>query len=215
MTRRSVWLVLLVSTAPLHAQGVFAGKLMDPKLGTPLPCVDVSLEDSSAHEIAHALTNADGAFQFDSPPSGSFRPRFSVWSHGPAYGAYEMLDSAIQRARVYRIDFGPESLADPRKWADSADAPPGFPLYPDKVHPEYSDGFRERGIEGDVVVQFVEDSTGWVVQSSLKVLQATRPEFGAAAERYLRLAQFEPARRGGKPVCALVTGRPFTYRLGH
>ena len=86
---RGVWLLLLLlSSAPLRAQGLFAGVLVDAKSRTPLPCVDVALEDSAAHEVAHARTAPDGAFQFDSPPSGSYRPRFSTWQHPPAYGAF-------------------------------------------------------------------------------------------------------------------------------
>jgi TonB family protein len=210
---RAFALLVLAAAAPLHAQGVFAGILQDPKTKTPLPCVEVSLEDSSAHEVAHGLTTSDGAFQFDSPAKGSYRPRFTVWNHAPVYGGYEALDPTTERARVYQVDFGPWVSADPKIWTDSADAPPGGARHPGKVSPQYPQDLKAEGVEGDVSVRYVVDSAGRVVQPSIQVLQTSRPEFAASAVRFLQAVEMVPARHAGRPVCALQTDVPFTYRL--
>jgi TonB family protein len=205
--------MLLLSSAPLHAQGVFAGVLVDPRLRTPLACVDVTLENSSAHEVARTQTTGDGAFQFDSPPAGSYRPRFSVWSHAPVYGAFETLDSASQHARVYQVDFGPLIREKLKVWPDTVDSPPGKPLHPDRVRPAYPPDLRARGVEGSVSVRFVVDSAGSVIPPTIQVLESSDPGFSEAAVQYFRAVQYVPARRAGRPVCALLTGWPLTFGI--
>jgi TonB family protein len=211
--RMGVLLALLLTSAPLRAQGVFAGVLVDSRRRTPLACVDVALEDSAAHEVAHTQTTGNGAFQFDSPPAGSFRPRFSVWLHAPVYGAYETLDSTSQHARVYQVDFGPFIKEKLKLWPDTVDSPPGKPLHPDRVRPTYPPELRMQRVQGSVSMRFVVDSTGSVVPLTMQVLESSHPDFAAAALRYFREVQYEPARRGGRPVCALLTDWPLTFGI--
>jgi len=212
MRRRSFLLILLVSSAPLHAQGVFAGLLVDSKLNTPLQCVDVVLEDSAAHEVAHAQTASDGAFQFDSPAAGSYRPRFTSWRHAPVYGTFETLDPTSERQRVYRVDFGPASPGRQKFWPDTTDSAP-TPLDPGKVHPHYPFDLKARLIEGSVSVRFVVDSAGAVMQPTLRVLQSSHADFASEVLRYLRAVRFAPARRAGKPVCAIILDEDFTFSI--
>lgn len=213
MLRRFLLFILLVSPASLRAQSVFAGVLIDPDLRTPLACVDVTLEDSASHEVARTQTTGDGAFQFDSPPAGSYRPRFSVWSHPSVYGAFETFDSTSQHARMYQVDFGPLVQQRFRLWPDTVDSPPGRPLNPDKVRPIYPPELRTRGIHGSVTMRFVVDSTGAVVTPTMQVLESSDPAFTASALQFFREVRYEPARRGGRPVCALLTGWPMTFGI--
>ncbi|HEX7941300.1 MAG TPA: energy transducer TonB, partial [Gemmatimonadaceae bacterium] len=195
MCSRALLLMLVVPLASLRAQGVYAGQVVDPKTRAPLMCVDVSLEDSSAHEVAHALTMSDGAFQFDSPPKGSYRPRFSVWSHAPVYGEYETLDPTAERARLYQIDFGPRTTGKSKLSPDTTDAPPGKPLTYPGIMLLYPQKLIESHVEGEVSMRYAVDSAGWVVQSSIQVLQTSHRDFATETVRYLRRAQFETARR--------------------
>jgi len=211
MLRRSFLLIFIALSAPLHAQGVFAGVLVDPKLRTPLACVDVTLEDSASHEVARTQTTGEGAFQFDAPPIGSFRPRFSAWGHAPVYGAFETIDSTSQHARVYQVDFGPLIKEKHKLWPDTVDSPPGKPLNPDKVRPTYPLDLRMRRIGGSVTMRFVVDSTGSVVPLTMQVLESTDPAFTESALQFFREVRYEPARRAGRPVCALLTGWPLTF----
>jgi TonB family protein len=207
-------LLALFASAPLHAQGLFAGVLVDPNTMMRLPCVEVALEDSAPHEVAHVLTASDGAFQFDSPANGSYRPRFSIWGYAPAYGAFETLDPTAERERVYQIDFGPRTTRRLKFWPDTVDSPPGKPLNPRKAPLHYPDSLRRHGVEGTVQVQFVVDSAGWVVQPTVRVTKSTHDEFARAVTGFLREVQFEPARRAGRPVCAMVM-EPFTFEMVH
>lgn len=210
---RCAWLLLLLlSATPLRAQGLFAGKLVDPKLNTPLPCVDVALEDSAAHVVAHAQTADDGAFQFDSPPSGSYRPRFSAWYHPPAYGAFETLDPTAERARLYQIDFGPDEKGGRKFWPDTTDSPPK-PPNPSKLSPHYPPELMRISLDGEVRVRFLVDSAGSVVQPTIRVLKSTQAAFTSEVLRYLHVVHFEPARRDGRPVCAMIVDQPFTFSV--
>jgi TonB family protein len=175
--------------------------------------VDVTLEDSASHEVARTQTTGDGAFQFDSPPAGSYRPRFSVWAHTPVYGAFETLDSVSQHARVYQVDFGPLIKEKLKLWPDTVDSPPGRPLNMDKVRPSYPLELRVNRVGGSVTMRFVVDSAGSVVPLTLQVLESTHPAFAASALRYFREVRYQPAPRAGRPVCALLTGWPLALGI--
>jgi hypothetical protein len=191
---------------------MFAGVLEDATTKTPLPCVDVSLEDSSAHEVAHALTASDGVFQFDSPAKGSYRPRFSVWFRAPVYGAYETLDPTADRARTYQVDFGPMIRPTRKSWADTTDSPPGTPHFSiDGLR--YPKTLRNTPLDGNVTVRYAVDSAGRVVQPSIMVEQTSHPEFAAAVVKYLHGARLEPARHARRPVCALVMSYVFAFSV--
>jgi TonB family protein len=129
------------------------------------------------------------------------------------YGAFETLDSTAQHARIYQVDFG-QSKLDQKFRPDTIEAPPK-PLDFNKYHPQYPQDLRERGVQGSVRVFFVVDSAGQVVPPTLRVVESTHPDFAAAVMAYLRSAPFAPARRAGRPVCALITDQPFTFGIGH
>jgi TonB family protein len=83
--------------------------------------------------------------------------------------------------------------------AEEVDTAAGFdstgmsqPFYPDSLY-----AFR---IEGEVVAQFVVDTTGHVVPESISTVSSTHPAFAEAVRRALRRSKFRPAVRGGRPV---------------
>ena len=183
-----------------------------PKLNTPLPCVDVALEDSAAHVVAHAQTADDGAFQFDSPPSGSYRPRFSAWYHPPAYGAFETLDPTAERARLYQIDFGPDEKGGRKFWPDTTDSPPE-PPEPQQAVPSLSAGAQEGfpSTERYGCAFCGQCRVGRAAHYSGAEIHSGRLHFGGAAD--LHVVHFEPARRDGRPVCAMIVDQPFTFSV--
>jgi len=60
------------------------------------------------------------------------------------------------------------------------------------------------GIEGEVLLQALVDSTGHVVPSSVRVVRSSNAAFDGPAAAMLRGTRFRPARQGGQPVNALV-----------
>jgi len=76
--------------------------------------------------------------------------------------------------------------------------------------PRYPDALRAANIEGDVLAQFVVDTTGRVEATTFKVLKSTRPEFVDAVKDVLPELRFTPAEVGGRHVKQLVQ-MPFSF----
>ncbi|HEU4564242.1 MAG TPA: TonB family protein [Gemmatimonadaceae bacterium] len=90
---------------------------------------------------------------------------------------------------------------------DSRVAPrPGNPA------PRYPLVLRVRRVEGEVVVNFVVDTTGHVDTTSISVVASPDPRFSAAAREALVGSRFEPATLGGRKVRQL-TAQRFWFRL--
>jgi TonB family protein len=68
------------------------------------------------------------------------------------------------------------------------------------VAPVYPDSARAFDLEGAAVVEFVVDTTGRPVYSSIRAVSANDPQFGAAAERAVAFSRFVPARKAGQAV---------------
>ena len=104
---------------------------------------------------------------------------------------------------------------------------PGFPTHVagwagalDQARPElltgplpaYPDLLRQAGIQGQVVLEAVVDTTGRVQAASISVVLATNPGFVEPARHALRATLFRPARVNGRAVSMLVRV-PFTFSI--
>jgi periplasmic protein TonB len=70
--------------------------------------------------------------------------------------------------------------------------------------PYYPEALRRTGVSGQVLLEYVIGSSGWVDSSSVQVLRSSHPAFSDAAREALRGMHFRPARRSGRPVMVLV-----------
>jgi TonB family protein len=101
---------------------------------------------------------------------------------------------------------------------------PGVPVAPGGVHtaetvdrvvaplrgnpsPAYPARLSSAGVEGDVTVSFVVDTTGRVEPASVEILQASHALFGDAVRQWLRQTRYGPALANGRPVRQLVRQR--------
>jgi TonB family protein len=78
--------------------------------------------------------------------------------------------------------------------------------------PQYPKELRDAGIEGQVLVQFVVDSTGSVDMRTFKVLKSNHQLFTDATRTALAAMQFAPATVGGRKVSQLLQ-TPFMFSL--
>jgi TonB family protein len=83
---------------------------------------------------------------------------------------------------------------------------------PDNRGPRYPDALRRAGVEGEVLLQFVVDTTGRVDLSSVKVLRSTDPQFTATVQGSLASWRFAPAEVKGRPVKQILE-MPFQFTL--
>ena len=78
--------------------------------------------------------------------------------------------------------------------------------------PRYPDILKSAGVEGEVVISFVVDTTGRVDMSKVTVLKSTHELFLAAVKTNLPNMRFLPAEVGGKKVKQLVQ-QPFVFNI--
>jgi TonB family protein len=78
------------------------------------------------------------------------------------------------------------------------------------VSPEHPAALVEQKVEGEAQIECLVGSDGKV--GEVKVLSASRPEFGEAAAVAVRQWEFKPGRKDGKAIAMRVT-IPFTFQL--
>jgi protein TonB len=84
--------------------------------------------------------------------------------------------------------------------------------FPGNPAPRYPDMLRSANVEGEVLAQFVVDTTGRADMSQFKVLKSTHDLFTNAVKAALPNMKFYPAEVGGKKVKQLVQ-MPFQFNL--
>jgi periplasmic protein TonB len=83
---------------------------------------------------------------------------------------------------------------------------------PGNSPPRYPDMLRSANVEGEVLVQFVVDTTGRVENGSLKILKTSHDLFTNSVRQALNTMRFYPAEIGGRKVKQLVQ-QPFNFTL--
>jgi protein TonB len=84
--------------------------------------------------------------------------------------------------------------------------------FPGNQPPRYPDMLRSANVEGEVLAQFVVDTTGRADMKEFKVLKSTHDLFTNAVRSALPQMKFYPAEVGGKKVKQLVQ-MPFQFSL--
>jgi len=83
---------------------------------------------------------------------------------------------------------------------------------PGSAGPRYPDILRSGGVEGQVLAQFVVDTTGRIEVASFRVLRSDHAMFEQAVRSALPNMRFLPAEIGGRKVKQLVQ-QPFVFAL--
>lgn len=109
----------------------------------------------------------------------------------------------------------------------TAAAPPGAPVKdryqdfevekpvmqaPNSAAPAYPDFLRKAGVEGEALVSFEVDTTGFVDIATFKVVRASHDAFAASVRNALPRMRFFPAEIGDRKVRQLVQ-QPFTFAI--
>lgn len=83
---------------------------------------------------------------------------------------------------------------------------------PGSTAPRYPEILKSAGVEGEVLAQFVVDTTGRAENGSFKVLKTSHELFALAVKNALPGMRFLPAEVGGKKVKQLVQ-QPFVFAI--
>jgi TonB family protein len=105
----------------------------------------------------------------------------------------------------------PQRVADSTTFFEFQVEQPATPV-PGNRGPRYPDAMRAAGVEGEVLAQFVLDTTGFANMSTFKVLKSTDSLFTEAVRGTLPTMRFNPAEVGGKKVKQLIQ-MPFQFNL--
>ncbi len=79
------------------------------------------------------------------------------------------------------------------------------------IQNSYPADLRNKGVSGEVEIEFVVNTNGKVDPSSVQVVDATVPQLGEAAKSVVKDLEFTPAKVGGQTVRAKVV-LPIAYR---
>jgi len=83
---------------------------------------------------------------------------------------------------------------------------------PGSPQPRYPDMLKSANVEGEVLAQFVVDTTGRAEMSTFKVLKSSHELFTQSVRNVLPQMRFYPAEIGGRKVKQMVQ-QPFTFAL--
>jgi protein TonB len=83
---------------------------------------------------------------------------------------------------------------------------------PGSPQPRYPDMLKSANVEGEVLAQFVVDTTGRADMSTFKVLKSSHELFTQSVRNVLPQMRFYPAEIGGRKVKQMVQ-QPFTFAL--
>jgi protein TonB len=83
---------------------------------------------------------------------------------------------------------------------------------PGSPQPRYPEMLKSANIEGEVLAQFVVDTTGRAEMNTFKVLKSSHDGFTQAVKNVLPNMKFYPAEIGGRKVKQMVQ-QPFTFAL--
>jgi TonB family protein len=198
---------LLPCGADAAAQTV-GGTVMGDLSRRPLSAVRVRLVDSvSAAAVDSATTDSTGVFYLSAPKAGTYAVEFLRAHAVPHWSLHWRLGSDGFQQASFVLPEGIERTA----YAEADVDKPAAPV-PRNTAPRYPPDLRNRGMNGNVRVQFIIDTTGTVVEGSLKILFATAPEFGEATRDASGSWKFYPAKKGAALVRQIVC-MPLTFRV--
>jgi TonB family protein len=189
--------------SPVAAQTI-GGRVMDRTTHLPARSLTVLVLADSDRVVARTVTDTTGVFYATLPAGGEVHLRFaldsaSIYDTDPiTVGA----DAFVQREFVVPIlkvffEFQVE------KQVETAAGSP---------QPRYPAALKQANVQGEVLVQFVVDTTGRADMRTFKVLRSSDNGFTQAVRDVLPRMQFNPAELHGVKVRQMVH-QPFTFAL--
>lgn len=198
--------------------------------GLPMPCTNVRI---AVNDDGRMPTFGEGTYY------GTYASDADTWTVLTGQGTFVLRrryapdpthpDSVATGQREEAPDEADPSDTQGRDKSGGQPRPDGVPLAPDQAYfdyqverpvapipgtgsPRYPDILRSAGVEGEVLAQFVVDTTGRVEIGSFKVLRSSHELFEAAVRIALPSMRFLPAEVGGRKVRQLVQ-QPFVFAL--
>lgn len=196
----------IVSSA--KAQTV-AGRVLDRQSKAPLRQIAVLLvadTGAASHAVANATTDSLGIFYLNAPSAGVYRLQFMTANDTLVTGSLSLAEDEVAQHEYLLQTHVPE-----RAYFEFEVMRQVVPS-PNNRPPKYPDALRSANVQGEVLVQFVVDTTGRAEMSTFKVLRSTDMLFLSAVRNAVPDFEFEPAIIANRKVKQLVQ-MPFHFCL--
>ena len=184
--------VVLIAPAAAGAQ-VVGGQVVDASAGTPLAGIPVFLTLAEGERrllVGEAASNPSGHFQIIFAKPGTYQLFFGDTARPIGVGPIDTISTDSVHLRQYAVPLFAHNFLKTEV---------GLPAQPSQKNqgPEYPANLRNQGVNGEVQLEFVIDTTGRVDAASIKVHCATAPEFEKAVRKHLARVRFIPAKWRG------------------
>jgi TonB family protein len=194
--------VFLAGMATRAQAQTLGGTVIDQATHRPARSVLVSMVRGDT-VVANGRTDSLGVFYLNPSGGGVFRLYF---------GDPEEVQFIVDSVRVGADEFVERSFAIPIVYLD-VDVETQVQQVPTPGVLRYPEDMRMQNVEGEVLAQFIVDTSGTVRPGTLKIIRSNKQAFSDAVRRALGEFRFVPATIGGVKVAQLVQ-QPFTFSLG-
>jgi TonB family protein len=182
--------LMTMSIASTSAAQTVAGRVLDRQSKRPLREVTVVLladTGKSTHAAVRATTDSLGIFYLIAPSPGVYQLLFAT-ANDTLLSGYVALAQDEVAQREFLLD---THLAEPAyfEFQVTRQVQPS----PNNQPPRYPEALRRANIQGEVLVQFIVDTTGKPEMNTYKVLRSTNVEFLMAVRSALPDYEFTPA----------------------
>lgn len=181
--------LMTMSLASASAQMV-AGRVLDHESKRPLRDVTVVLladTGKSLHVAVRATTDSLGIFYLNAPSPGVYQLLFATANDTLLSGSLALAQDEVAQ-REFLLDTHvaqrPYFVFQVSRQVRSS---------PKNRPPSYPEALRRANIQGEVLVQFIVDTTGKPEMNTFRVLRSTHVEFLTAVRNALPYYEFEPA----------------------
>jgi hypothetical protein len=195
----------------VHDRGMARHELLDPgRAGkAPLRNLEVDLvPDTGAVSVvlARATTDSGGAFFIDAPSLGTYRLLFKIANTPMLTTPIPLMSASEVVQREFRVE-----IPAPRDYI-GVEVEQSVRQKSGGTAPRYPDELRAADVEGEVLAQFVVDTTGKADMQTFKVLRSPDPQFTASVRLAVPYLDFYPAQLAGRRVRQVVL-LPFLFCL--
>jgi TonB family protein len=195
----------LLVTGRGAAGQVISGRVIDSASRLDTQLVTVLVLGADDRVAVSTRTDTAGIFVAPLPSGGRFRVRVAVDSTT----SFDSDIIQVESDEFVEREFGARLLHVYRESEVQKSIQLIEGTFPS---PRYPPALLNERMNGEVIVEYVVDSTGRPRPETFRVVRATHPEFTAAVRKALRHARFHPAELGGRHVPQWVQ-QPFTFAV--
>ncbi|HEY2379166.1 MAG TPA: TonB family protein [Gemmatimonadaceae bacterium] len=182
--------LMTMSIASTSAAQTVAGRVLDRQSKRPLREVTVVLladTGKSSHAAVRATTDSLGIFYLNAPSPGVYQLLFAT-ANDTLLSGYVALgqDEVAQREFLLDTHVAERAYFEFQVTRQVQPSPNNRP-------PRYPEALRSANIQGEVLVQFIVDTTGKPEMNTFKVLRSTHVAFLTAVRSAVPDYEFEPA----------------------